>query len=111
MPPPKKARQPADHAAKAEAKGDDITIDYGGVVYVIERAVVNDANLVDMIADMMDNPVLLPRVVRTMLGPEQWARFKTAASDKDGRLPLERLGELFQALDDAAGKSVTSPSF
>lgn len=107
MPVPSTAKKPADHAkaAKAEAKGEDIAFDHDGVTYTIERDVMDDVEILELIGDMTTNPILLPKVVRTMLGTDQWAAFKDAHRNAKGRVPSDELMGLFEALDDAAGKS------
>ena len=103
--PPKTAKKPADHAAKAEAKGEDITFNLDGVTYVMERDVVDDVEILELIGDMSDNPILMPKVVRTMLGARQWAAFKAGHRNEKGRVPSDELRRLFEVIDDAAGKS------
>ena len=105
---PSTAKTPTDHAAKAakaEAKGEDIAFDHDGVTYAIERDVVDDVEILELIGDMTTNPILLPKVVRTMLGTAQWAAFKDSHRNAKGRVPSDELRGLFEAIDDAAGKS------
>jgi hypothetical protein len=102
---PSTAKKPADHAAKAEAKGEDITFDHDEVTYTIERDVVDDVEVLELIGDMTENPILLPKVVHTMLGPDQWAAFKDAHRNAKGRVPSDELNRLFETLDNAVGKS------
>ena len=105
MPVPETAKKPADRAVKAEAKGEDITFDHDEVTYTMERDVVDDVEILELIGDMTTNPILLPKVVRTMLGPDQWAVFKDAHRNTKGRIPSNELRRLFESIDDAAGKS------
>jgi len=106
MPVPETAKKPQDHkAAKAEAKGEDIAFDHDGVTYTIERDVADDVEILELIGDMTTNPILLPKVVRTMLGLVQWAAFKDSHRNAKGRIPSDELRRLFEAIDDAAGKS------
>lgn len=107
---PQDHKKPADHAAKAEAEALDLSVEHNEVTYVIEREVVNDVEILELIGDMAENSLLLPKVVRTMLGTAQWAKFKDTNRNDAGRVPIERLQELFEALDDAAGKSSASPT-
>lgn len=102
---PSTAKKPTDHAAKAEAKGEDIAFDHDGVTYTMERDVVDDVEILELIGDMTTNPILLPKVVRTMLGPVQWAKFKDSHRNSKGRIPVDQLNHLFESMDDAAGKS------
>jgi len=40
-----------------------------------------------------------------MLGLVQWAAFKDSHRNAKGRVPSDELRSLFEAIDDAAGKS------
>lgn len=103
---PSTVKKPDDHkAAKAEAKGEDIAFDLDGVTYTMERDVVDDVEILELIGDMTTNPILMPKVVRTMLGPVQWAAYKDAHRNAKGRIPSDELRRLFEAIDDAAGKA------
>ena len=112
---PEGAKKPTDHKksvelAKAEAQGTDIVIEYNGITYVLEREVIDDVELLELIGDMTSNPILLPKVIRTILGLDQWAKFKDSNRNEAGRIPSGCMRELFELLDTAAGKSSASPA-
>lgn len=113
---PAGAKKPQDHqlkkksAAQLEAENSDILVEYAGETYTIERDVVNDVELLELIADMTTNPILLSKVVRTILGVKQWAKFKDNNRNESGRVPAKHLHELFDAIDTAVGKSAASPT-
>ena len=112
---PANAKKPSDHKksaalAKAEAQSTNIVIEYNGITYVLEREVIDDVELLELIGDMTSNPILLPKVVRSILGLDQWAKFKDSNRNDAGRVPSERMRELFELLDAAAGKSSASPA-
>lgn len=101
---PEGAKVPTDHQrAKAEAEDKSIAVEFEGERYVISPEVVNDVELLEDLADLEEKSYLLPRVTRRMLGSEQWARFKDAARDDAGRVPAEKLEELFDLLNDSMG--------
>jgi hypothetical protein len=103
---PDTAKRPQDHkAVKAEANGDDITFTHDGADYTLERDVVDDVETLELIGDMQSSPVMMPKVVRTMLGAAQWAAFKDSHRNAKGRIPSDELRRLFESIDDAAGKS------
>lgn len=105
---PEGAKKPADRAAKAEAKKGSITFEHNGA-YTIKAETFNDVEILELIGDMQENPILLPKVCRTILGQDQWDAWKKASRLPDGRVPGEALHELFSAMDDAAGNSAASP--
>lgn len=114
---PPNAKQPQDHkkpkksAAQLEAEGSDIPLEYAGQTYIIERAALDDVELLELVGDLADgDAMLLPKIVRKVLGAAQWKKFKDANRDDAGRIPSERLQELFTIVDDAAGKSSASPT-
>jgi sulfur carrier protein ThiS len=105
MPAPKK---PQDRLAKAEARDESVAVEFNGQTYELDNELFNDVEILEMIGDMEENPLLLPKLVRTILGPEQWAAFKDANRNEKGRVPGERLNELFEAMDAAVGNSAAS---
>lgn len=110
---PANAKKPTDHKkskAQLEAEGANISVEYAGDTYTFERDAFDDVELLELIADLIDNGVKLPQVVRTILGPDQWEQFKNTNRDKKGRVPSEHLQALFGLIDEAAGKSFASPT-
>jgi hypothetical protein len=110
---PPNAKKPQDHKkskAQLEAEAASISVEYAGDTYTFERDAFDDVDLLELISDMMDNSVKLPQVMRTILGPDQWAKFKNTNRNVKGRVPLEHLRDLFGLIDEAAGKSSASPT-
>ncbi len=82
-------------ALKAEAVEETtVSFEYDGVEYVLDRDAIND---VDVIEAFEDNKVAT--ALRTILGPEQWAAFKSR------KRTMTELGELSVALFAAFGTS------
>ena len=106
---PKGAKQPQDRLLKADATEESVGIDFKGQSYAIDADVFTDVEVLELLADMQENNLLLPRAVRTILGDEQWAAFKAANRNEKGRVPVDLLGELFEVMDAAVGNSVASP--
>ena len=102
---PKGAKKPQDRAAKAEAKGDDLVITYNGAEYVIERAVVDDVEFFELVADMDAKPYILTKIVQMLLGAKQYEAFKNANRDDAGRVSIDHLAAFFNAADNVAGNS------
>ena len=74
-------RKPQDHAAKAEAKGQDIHIDHAGVHYVIDRENAHNLEVMEFIEDEQ-----YIKAIRGYLGVDQWVKFKDANRDQQGRV-------------------------
>ena len=100
---PKGAKKPQDRLMKAEATGGSIAVDFKGQRYTIDADVFEDVEVIELLGDMQDNHMLLPRAVRTILGAEQWAAFKEANRNEKGRIPVDLVGELFEVMDAAVG--------
>lgn len=110
---PPNAKQPQDHkksAAQIEAENAVITVKHSGVTYKIERDSMDDVELMESLADLETNPLLLGRIVRKIVGEEQWDKFLSANRNDKGRVPSGKLGELFQSIDESVGKSKASPT-
>ena len=100
---PKGAKKPQDHAAKAEAKSEDLTVTYNGIDYTIDRAIVDDVEFFELIGEMEEKPFLLTRVVKMLLGEKQYGEFKDANRDDAGRVSIDHLAKFFEAADGVAG--------
>lgn len=103
---PKTAKKPTDHAAKAEAKGEDITFDFDGTQYVIPRDTVDNVELFELIEDGKNF-----QVARMFVGAKQWDAFKDSVRLPDGRVPGEPTDRFLNAITAATGGgSVESPN-
>lgn len=114
---PDGAKKPSDRKKKAktsgqaEAQGVAVEFSHRGVDYIIERAVIEDVELLELATELDENasPQELIPFIKRLLGPAQWQRFKDASRDEHGRVPQSALGELFDAASESAGKSAGSP--
>ena len=102
---PKTAKKPADHAAKAEAKGEDIRFDFDGVEYVIPRETADNVELFELIEDGKNFAV-----ARMFVGKEQWSAFKDRVRLPDGRVPGEPTDRFLNAIMAALGNLKASSS-
>lgn len=100
---PEGAKVPTDRQrAKAEVEDSFVEAEFNGATYRVMPSVFEDAEFLEDIGDLEDNPELLPRVTRRMLGVDQWKAFKDA-NRVDGVVSTQALGELFDALNEALG--------
>jgi hypothetical protein len=104
MPAPKK---PQDHQAKAEAKGQDITLKFDGLDYSIDRGNADNVELMELVEDEK-----YISAIRGYLGVDQWVQFKDSHRDEAGRVPSEAFERFMTAAMEAIGgnSSASSPS-
>lgn len=91
-------RKPADHQAKAEAKGQDVEFDHEGVHYVIDRDNVYNLELMEFVEDES-----YIRAIRGYLGKDQWVKFKDANRDDKGRVDASAFEPFLNAVMAAVG--------
>lgn len=107
---PKKDDKAADLAAAVDEATTEPasppTVDYGGATYTIDPDATGDVELIEALAELDEgNQLVLPRVVRSLVGDAQYAAFKESARDpKTGRVPMAALREFFREIDSALGE-------
>lgn len=102
----KKAAAKAEaQAAVAEAAGAPRTVEYDGVTYVVS-AELADLELMDDIANMADGRwSLVGRIVRKLIGAEQYEQFKMKYRDPaTGVVSNAPAIELFNKIDASLGE-------
>ena len=71
-----------------------------GFEFEISKDVVNDYELVENLAELEENPLLLGKIVNQILGKEQTARLKDHVRNEKGIVPTDRMTqeiiEIFQ---------------
>lgn len=63
-----------------------------GFEYTIERKRLNNYELVEMLTELDDNPLLLPKILKLLLGKQNEA-LKDHVRDEEGLVDLERMNE------------------
>jgi hypothetical protein len=81
---PKAAKKPTDRQAKAEARSQFIEFVYEGVKYRIDRDNADDLEALEFVED---GKYLI--ALRSYLGRDQWAKWKDANRDAQGRVPSD----------------------
>lgn len=99
MAPPAR-KKPQDHQAKAEAKGGNVELDYDGEHYTVDRANADNIELMEFVEDEK-----YISAIRGYLGPDQWAKFKDAHRDEQGRVPSLHFQPFLQHVMDVLGGS------
>lgn len=64
-----------------------------GFEYKISEARLKNYELVELLADVDENPMLLPRLVNVMLGEKQAEELKDHLRDDEGLISLEKVNE------------------
>ena len=66
-----------------------------GFAYQIDPDTLNDMELMENLAEVDDNPLLLPKVIRTVLGNDQKKALYDHYRDKNGRVPASVVSAAF----------------
>jgi hypothetical protein len=107
--PKKDEKSGALEAAVDEARElEDVprTVEFRGKSYVIDADAAGDVELIEALAELDEgNHLVLPRVVRSLVGSEQYAAFKESVRDADtGRVSVTALRDFFREIDAALGE-------
>lgn len=69
-----------------------------GFEFKVTDARLNNYELLENVADVDENPLLLPKVVNLLLGKEQAGRLKDHVRDDDGMVDSGKLGVEIQEI-------------
>lgn len=64
-----------------------------GFKYQISKERLNNYELLEVIGELDDNPLVLSKVVNLLLGKEQTEKLKEHLRTKDGLVPADKLSE------------------
>ena len=71
-----------------------------GFKYSIEKKRLDNYDLLEVINEVGENPTLIPKALKLLLGQEQANALKEHVRDEDGIVPaekmIEELGDIFQ---------------
>ena len=98
MPAPKNAKQPTDRQAKAEARSQFIEFDHDGEHYVVDRDNADNLELMEFVEDQQ-----YIKAIRGYVGLDQWAKFKDAHRDAQGRVTTDTFESFLNAVMVAIG--------
>ncbi|HHZ02202.1 MAG TPA: hypothetical protein GX396_04600 [Tissierellia bacterium] len=62
-----------------------------GFRFEISKDVINDYELVENLGELEDNPLILGKIVRQILGKEQTAKLKDHIRNKNGIVPTDKM--------------------
>lgn len=69
-----------------------------GFVYEISEDRLNNYELLEYISEIEDNPMVLPKVVKGLLGAEQTIALKNHLRNDDGIVPAEKFGQTIEEI-------------
>src|SRR4051794_41085285 len=95
---PEGAKKPADHAAKAEARGESVVVEHNGATYHVDRENADNLELMEFTEDQK-----YISAIRGYLGVDQWSAWKDANRDEKGRVRSADFESFLQAVMDAIG--------
>ncbi len=74
-----------------------------GFKYQIEEQVTDDYELVELIVEAEENPLVFPKLINRVLGPSQLKALKEHVRDKEGRVSAQKMvaeiTDIFQSQD------------
>lgn len=95
---PKGAKVPTDRPAKAEARAQFVEFDHDGEHYTIDRDNADNLELMEFVEDGQ-----YIRAIRGYVGLDQWAKFKDANRDEQGRVTTATFEEFLTLAMAAIG--------
>ena len=74
-----------------------------GFEFDIEDERLDDMELVDIMAEIDENPLLMPKLCKMLLGEEQKKRLYDHLRSEDGRVPIEATTNAIQEIYNSPG--------
>ena len=74
-----------------------------GFEFDIEDERLDDMELVDIMAEIDENPLLMPKLCKMLLGEEQKKRLYDHLRSEDGRVPIEATTNAIQEIINSPG--------
>lgn len=64
-----------------------------GFQYTIDDQTLDDFELVELLSEVDENPLLLPKLIKRLLGEEQKKQLVEHCRNEEGRVPVEVLAD------------------
>ena len=74
-----------------------------GFEFDIENERLDDMELVDIMAEIDENPLLMPKLCKMLLGDEQKKRLYDHLRNEEGRVPIEAVTNAIQEIFNSPG--------
>lgn len=82
-------------------------VDFEGTQYFVDKDAVNDLDVMEDLADIQADPeqnsAMMVRVIRKIVGREQWNKFKDSQRNESGRVTGDNLEEFINKIFKAVG--------
>ncbi|ERK57823.1 hypothetical protein HMPREF1983_00926 [Gemella bergeri ATCC 700627] len=75
-----------------------------GFAYSIPEKNLNNYELIEVLGDLESNPLLLPRVLKLLLGKEATEKLKDHVRDEDGIVSSDKISEELQDIFQAQAR-------
>ncbi|MDZ5548479.1 hypothetical protein [Enterococcus cecorum] len=62
-----------------------------GFKFELDEEVLNDYEIIELLGDVEENPLLFPKVVKRILGDEQTTALKNHVRDENGRVNADKM--------------------
>jgi len=69
-----------------------------GFHYLIPEKRLNNYNLLEVIGELEDNPFVMPKVLKLLLGDDQTQKLKKHLADKDGLISMDDMNNEIQEI-------------
>lgn len=102
---PENVKRPADHqTASRDVTPAETVVEWDGHEYTLTDDAKNDFEVLELLDDVEANPQRFPKLLRALLGPEQFDAWKNNARGENGRVRTDDAGKFFRHLMSEANK-------
>ena len=75
-----------------------------GFDFVISEDIINDYELIENLGELDDNPIILGKIVKQILGKEQTVKLKDHIRNENGVVPIEKMTQEIIGIFQSVGK-------
>lgn len=75
-----------------------------GFDFVISEDIINDYELIENLGELDDNPIILGKIVKQVLGKEQTNQLKNHIRNENGIVPIDKMTQEIIGIFQSAGK-------
>lgn len=75
-----------------------------GFEFTISEDIINDYELIENLGELDDNPIILGKIVKQILGKEQTGKLKDHIRNENGIVPIDKMTQEIIGIFQSAGK-------
>lgn len=75
-----------------------------GFNFEISKDVINNYELIENLGELDDNPIILGKIVKQILGKEQTGKLKDHIRNENGIVPIDKMTQEIIGIFQSAGK-------